>query len=75
MHTIGTADMVQLEAEENRWLARVDDVSVGYWYFSEQLFAPTVLMYEYSGCALRSVCDCSGKCPGKDMKSNEDLTF
>ena len=33
MHTTGAADMVQLEAEANRWLAWIDDVPMGYLYF------------------------------------------
>ena len=29
VHTVSAADMVQLEAEEHRWFARIDDVPVG----------------------------------------------
>ncbi len=46
MHTVVTPDMVQLEAEENRWFAWTDDVPMGYLYVSEPLFDPTILIYE-----------------------------
>ena len=32
VHPTDTADMAQLEAEEDRWLARIDDVYLGYLF-------------------------------------------
>lgn len=73
VHTIGAADMVQLEAEENGWPACIDDVPVGYLYISEPLFAPTVLIQRIAAVPFGVYAIVSGNLPSKGAKSSKEI--